>query len=72
MERAAENERERIRNQKEMDTLIPKEQVMSTLGVCSTTLWHWEKSNYLVPVKAGRKVMYRQSDIEQLFKERAL
>ncbi len=72
IERAAENERKRIESEKEKDTLVSKEKVMSLLGVCSATLWHWSKSRYLVPVKAGRKVMYRKSDINNIFKERAL
>ena len=66
MERAAENERTRIENEREREILIPKEKVMSMLDVCSTTLWNWEKDSYLVPVKAGRKVMYRQSDIDNI------
>lgn len=66
MERAAENERKRIENEREREILIPKEKVMSMLDVCSTTLWNWEKDSYLVPVKAGRKVMYRQSDIDNI------
>ena len=72
MERAAENERKRIENEREREILIPKEKVMSMLDVCSTTLWNWEKDNYLVPVKAGRKVMYRKTDIDELLKVRAL
>lgn len=72
MERAAENERKRIENEREREILIPKEKVMSMLDVCSTTLWNWEKDSYLVPVKAGRKVMYRKTDIDELLKVRAL
>lgn len=72
MERAAENERNRIENEREREILIPKEKVMSMLDVCSTTLWNWEKDSYLVPVKAGRKVMYRKTDIDELLKVRAL
>lgn len=72
MERAAENERKRIENEREREILIPKEKVMSMLDVCSTTLWNWEKDSYLVPVKAGRKVMYRKNDIDELLKVRAL
>lgn len=71
MERAAENERLRIENEEQRDILIPKEQVLAMLGVCDATLRQWSKRNYLVPVKAGRKVMYRKSDIDKLFKERA-
>ena len=72
MERAAENERKRIENEREREILIPKEKVMLLLDVCSTTLWNWEKDSYLVPVKAGRKVMYRKTDIDELLKVRAL
>lgn len=72
LERAAENERKRIENEREREILIPKEKVMSMLDVCSTTLWNWEKDSYLVPVKAGRKVMYRKTDIDELLKVRAL
>lgn len=72
MERAAKNERKRIENEREREILIPKDKVMSMLDVCSTTLWNWEKDSYLVPVKAGRKVMYRKTDIDKLLKVRAL
>jgi hypothetical protein len=40
---------------------------METLGVSSTTLWQWDKSRYLVPVKIGRKVFYRKGDIDKLY-----
>lgn len=72
MERAAENERTRLENQKERDILLTKDQVMTMLGVCSTTLWNWESKHYLKPVKAGRKVMYRKSDIDKLFKDKEI
>ena len=48
-------------------TLLPKQEVMETLGVSSTTLWQWDKSRYLVPVKIGRKVFYRKGDIDKLY-----
>lgn len=72
MQRAAENERERIEQQKDKDVLIPKDKVMEMLGICDTTLWQWGKRNYLVPVKAGRKIMYRKTDIDKLFKDKAI
>lgn len=31
-----------------------------------TTLWRWEKSQYLVPVKIGSRLFYRRSDIDNL------
>ena len=72
MERAAENERTRLENQKERDILLTKDQAMTMLGVCSTTLWNWESKHYLKPVKAGRKVMYWKSDIDKLFKDKEI
>ncbi|MBR1522429.1 MAG: helix-turn-helix domain-containing protein [Bacteroidales bacterium] len=45
---------------------LPKKEVMAILGVCDTTLWLWAKNNYLKPAKAGRKVMYRKSDVLRL------
>ena len=33
------------------------------LGVSMTTLWNWEKSGYLSPVRIGSKALYRRSDI---------
>ena len=40
--------------------------VIDLLGVCDETLWHWARSGYLVPVKLGRKVFYRRTDIQRL------
>jgi len=47
------------------DALLTKKEVMALLGVCDTTLWLWAKNNYLKPVKAGRKVLYRKGDVER-------
>ena len=62
-----------IRSQAEegtTDTLLTKKEVMEMLGVCDTTLWLWAKNNYLKPVKAGRKVLYRKSDVQRFLKSR--
>lgn len=45
------------------DEYLSKAEVMKLFGVCPTTLWLWDKNNYLKPVRAGRKVMYRKADI---------
>ena len=52
--------------EKDDDALLTKKEVMERLGVSSTTLWNWENDRYLLPVKVGRKVFYRLSDINQL------
>jgi predicted DNA-binding transcriptional regulator AlpA len=50
----------------EDDALLTKKKVMERLGVSSTTLWNWENDRYLLPVKIGRKIFYRLSDINKL------
>lgn len=52
------------------ERLLSKKEVLEKFNVCPTTLWNWSKSGYLVPVKIGRKVSYRQADIERLIIER--
>lgn len=56
----AEKEKE-----KPEEYLTPNE-VAKTIGVSTNTLWRWEKDNYLVPLKIGRKSRYRKSDVEAL------
>jgi len=53
---------------KHEDSLIPKKDVMSRLGVTHATLWNWEKKHYLMPVKIGRKVFYHSGDVDNLSK----
>ncbi|PXZ43447.1 DNA-binding protein [Sanguibacteroides justesenii] len=52
------------------ETLLSKKEVMAKFDVCDTTLWNWQRKKYLIPVKIGRKVHYRQNDIERLVIER--
>ena len=52
------------------EALLTKKEVMERFDVCDTTLWNWQRKKYLVPVKIGRKVHYRQNDIERLIIER--
>ena len=49
---------------------LSREEAAKALGVCPTTLWHWQKSGYLTPVKVGARVLYRASDIKSIL-ERA-
>lgn len=52
------------------EVLLTKKEVMEKFGVCHTTLWNWNKNKILIPVKADKKVCYRQSDVERLILER--
>lgn len=49
-------------------SLVTKKEAMTGFKVSHTTLWKWQKSGYLVPIKVGKRVYYKRSDIEQLTK----
>lgn len=51
------------------DSLIPKTEVMKGLKVSHTTLWKWQVSGYLIPVKVGKRVYYKREDIERITKK---
>lgn len=69
-----EDERKRteeaIKAHRERPTLTRKE-AAKMLGVILSTLWKWDKNNYLKPVKIGTKVLYRLSDIEAILTQKA-
>ena len=48
------------------ERLMTKQEVMEKFCVCHTTLHNWAKSGVLVPVKVGRKIHYRQGDVQEL------
>ena len=52
------------------EALLTKKEVLEKFNVCHTPLWNWECKGYLIPVKIGRKVNYRQADIERIIIER--
>lgn len=43
-----------------------RDEVCKQHHVDKSTLWRWAKSGYLVPVKLGGKVFYKESDIIKL------
>ncbi len=40
---------------------------MEKFGVCHTTLWNWARTGVLIPVKVGRKIHYRLSDVKNFW-----
>lgn len=42
------------------------DEVVSILGVSKTTLWRWNKINYLNTVEVGGKRRYKMSDVKRL------
>ena len=45
------------------DAKITRVATLARLGKSETTLWRWEKSGYLKPIRLGKDVFYRESDI---------
>lgn len=46
--------------------ILSRREVCKLLNVGFSTLWRWEKTGYLIPVKAGRKVYYLKKDVDNL------
>ena len=49
--------------------MTPKD-VSVMLGVHVTTLWHWNKRNYLKPIEVGGKRVYLQSEIKAMLSKK--
>ena len=50
----------------EPETYMTPDEVADKLSVSKNTLWRWERTGYLVPVKVGRKSLYKRSEIDSL------
>lgn len=51
------------------ETYPSADKVAEMLCVDRSTLWRWEKTEYLVPVRFGGKVRYRMSDINNIINQ---
>lgn len=51
---------------KQEETYLTIEEVTQKIGCDRSTLWRWDKENYLTPVRIGAKVRYKQSDITKI------
>jgi len=45
------------------DAKITRVATLKRLGKSEATLWRWERSGYLKPIRKGKEVLYRESDI---------
>lgn len=45
------------------DAKITRVATLKRLGKSEATLWRWERSGYLKPIRKGKEVFYRESDI---------
>jgi predicted DNA-binding transcriptional regulator AlpA len=55
----------RIQAQNKPDQLLTRSEVSEKLTVTLPTLWRWEKTGVLIPIRIGSKVRYRLSDVEK-------
>lgn len=65
-----QDERDAMQPAPKEDRLLSADEAAAILRVTSVTLWRWAKMGYLKPVKAGRKVHYWQSAIDNLLKQK--
>lgn len=63
----AEQAKEDLEKQEQF---LSKREVMKLFGVCDTTLWHWQKSGFLIPRKIGRKILYSKPEVEKCLASR--
>ena len=50
---------------------LSTEEACKMCGVCTTTLWAWDKAGYLRAAKVGRRKRYALSDIKRLLSQRS-
>ena len=51
---------------KEQERLVSLEEAMKIFHVTQQTLIRWGKVGYLVPIRIGRKIFYKQADIDNV------
>ncbi len=64
-----QDERDAMMPSPKEDKLLTSEEAAKQLNVTAVTLWRWAKMGYLKPLKAGRKVHYWQSSIDNFLKK---
>ena len=63
-------QREQVSSGQTTETYLTEDEVKQLLGVSHSTLWRWQKQEYLSPVKIGRKNRYKKSEIEALINQK--
>ncbi|HFK5571625.1 hypothetical protein BAX97_11840 [Elizabethkingia meningoseptica] len=56
-------------NKTDKDELLTRKQVCNLLGCSTVSLWNWANKKKLVPVKLGKIVRYKKSDVELFINE---
>jgi excisionase family DNA binding protein len=47
------------------EVLLTREQVSTYLGCSKVSLWKWSKNKILIPIKLGRSIRYKKSEVER-------
>ena len=63
-------QREQVSSDQTTETYLTEDEVKQMLNVSHSTLWRWQKQEYLSPVKIGRKNRYKKSEIEALINQK--
>lgn len=66
IEMAMQAQAEREQREEENPTIIDRDEAVKYLGVSYTTLWRWDKENYLKPIRKGKQVLYNMSDLKAI------
>ncbi|HFK5529522.1 TPA: helix-turn-helix domain-containing protein [Elizabethkingia anophelis] len=56
-------------NKTDRAELLTRKQVCNLLGCSTVSLWNWANKKKLVPVKLGKIVRYKKSDVELFIEE---
>lgn len=51
------------REEQKKESLLTRKAVSERLNVDNSTLWRWDKANYLKPIRVGKAVYYKESDV---------
>lgn len=64
------NEVSKNKNSSKEEEYLSSKKVCELIEIDPSTLWHWEKKGYLVPVRVGGLKRYRKSEINTLLDQR--
>lgn len=64
--RRTRDELEQIITDEHAETYPSREKVAEMLDVDFSTLHRWDKQKYLMPIRIGRKVRYKMSDVNRI------
>ena len=50
----------------EEERYLTAQEVTDLLHIDRSTLWRWKKCEYIIPIKVGKKNLYRKTDVESI------